>query len=266
MEEGRERRQHQARLKSVHNNVRRIGVLAPPGNVAMERELPLYLPAGVVINHNRLSRPTPAITKESLTLMMASVDQAALDLAMAWPTPEVIVFGCTSGSFVSGPGTEENASQKITALTGIPAYTTSQAVIMALTALGARRVLLVTPYIDEVNAHEIAFLEHRSIKIEDCVSFGCLDTRDIAKISSEEVRDLVLRHAASAKRSDAVFISCTNLLTMDVIETLEQTLGVPVVTSNQCTLWTALKAMKVDASAVGPGRLFKSMRTALEAA
>src|SRR5581483_6826363 len=103
------------------NDVRRIGVLAPPGNVAMERELPLYLPDGIVVNHNRLSRPTPAITKESLTLMMASVDQAARDLAMAWPTPEVIVFGCTSGSFVQGPGTEDEASANITAVTGIPA-------------------------------------------------------------------------------------------------------------------------------------------------
>jgi maleate isomerase len=250
----------------MHNNVRRIGVLAPPGNVAMERELPMYLPDGVVISHNRLSRPTPAITKESLTLMMASVDQASRDLAMAWPTPEVIVFGCTSGSFVSGPGTEEDASGKITKITGVPAYTTSQAVIMALREVCARRVLLVTPYIDDVNAHEIAFLEHRDIAVEKCITFGCEDTRDIAKISSEEVRDFVLKHTDTAKRCDAVFISCTNLLTMDAIDTLEQKLGIPAVTSNQCTLWAALKHMRVDASAVGPGRLFKTMRKQLAAA
>ncbi|HYC46859.1 MAG TPA: hypothetical protein VED01_15395 [Burkholderiales bacterium] len=244
----------------MDNNVRRIGVLAPPGNVAMERELPMYLPAGIVVNHNRLSRPSPDVTKESLTLMMASVDQAARDLAMAWPQPEVMLFGCTSGSFVSGPGTEEEAASKITRITGIPAYTTSQAVIMALQTVRARRVLLVTPYIDDVNAHEIAFLRHRDIAVEACPSFGCLDTRDIAKIASEAVRDLVLEHAETAKRCDAVFISCTNLLTMDQIDTLEETLGRAVVTSNQCTLWAALRHMRVDASACGPGRLFKSMR------
>ncbi|MCC7486778.1 MAG: aspartate/glutamate racemase family protein [Burkholderiales bacterium] len=240
----------------MNNNVRRIGVLAPPGNVAMERELPMYLPAGVVINHNRLSRPTPEVTRESLTLMMASVDQAARDLAMAWPTPEVIVFGCTSGSFVSGPGTEEEAASKITAITGIRACTTSQAVIMALRRLAAGRVLLVTPYIDDVNAREIAFLEHRDIAVEACRSFGCLDTRDIAKISSDEVRDFVLRHAGIARGCDAIFVSCTNLLTMDQIEPLEEKLGIPVVSSNQCTLWAALEHMNVDASAVAPGRLF----------
>jgi maleate isomerase len=250
----------------MDNNVRRIGVLAPPGNVAMERELPMYLPEGVVINHNRLSRPSPDVTKESLTLMLASVDQASRDLAMAWPAPEVIVFGCTSGSFVQGAGTEDEEAAKITRITGIPAYTTSQAVIMALNELGTRRVLLVTPYIDDVNEREIAFVEHHGIAVEQCITFGQQDTRDIAKISSEQVRDFVLEHADVAKRCDAVFISCTNLLTMDVIETLEQKPGVPVVTSNQCTLWAALRHMRVDASGVGPGRLFKGMRKQLEAA
>ncbi|MCC6532253.1 MAG: aspartate/glutamate racemase family protein [Burkholderiales bacterium] len=244
----------------MNNDVRRIGVLAPPGNVTLERELPMYLPAGVAISHNRLSRPTPEVTKESLTLMLASVDQAARDLAMAWPQPEVMLFACTSGSFVSGPGTEEESADKIAQVTGIPAYTTSQAVVLALRAVGARRILLITPYIDAVNRHEIAFLEHRGIAVEACDSFGCLDTRDIAKISSEQVRDLVLKHAETATRCDGVFISCTNLLTMDQIEALEQALGIPVLTSNQCSLWIALKHMKIDASKLGPGRLFKIPR------
>lgn len=241
----------------MDNNVRRIGVLAPPGNVAMERELPRYLPPGIVINHNRLSRPTPEVTKESLIAMIASLEQAARDLAMAWPKPEVIIYGCTSGSFVQGPGREEELAGKITRDTGIAAYTTSTAVIAALRELNARRVLLITPYIDDVNAHEIEFLKHRGITVEAHDAFHCLDTRDIAKIASEQVAERVMRHAATARRCDAVFISCTNLLTMDQIDPLERELGVPVTTSNQCSLWIALRHMGVDASAVGPGRLFK---------
>jgi maleate isomerase len=234
-------------------------VLAPPGNVAMERELPIYLPPGIAISHNRLSRPTPEITKESLMLMAASAEQASRDLAMAWPKPEVILYGCTSGSFVQGPGREDELANKVTGITGIPAYTTSTAVIMALRELQATRLFLVTPYIDDVNAHEIAFLEHRGFKVDACESFGCLDTRDIAKISSEQVRDLVMSHATTARRSDTVFISCTNLLTMDQIDSLERDLGLPVASSNQCSLWIALRHMQIDASAVGAGRLFKLM-------
>ena len=241
----------------MNNNVRRIGVLAPPGNVAMERELPMYLPPGIVISHNRLSRPSPDVTKESLMLMAASTPQASRDLAMAWPKPEVIVYGCTSGSFVAGPGREEELAGEITQETGIPAYTTSSAVVAALQALGARRVLLVTPYIDEVNQHEIAFLEHRGIQVDGCEAFGLRDTRDIAKVASEEVAERVMKRADEAKRSGAVFISCTNLLTMDQIDMLERELGVPVASSNQSSLWIALRHMGVDASAITPGSLFR---------
>lgn len=97
---------------------------------------------------------------------------------------------------------------------------------MALQTLAARRILLITPYIDDVNAHEIAFLEHRGITVQACESFRCLDTRDIAKISSEQVRDLVRTHAAVGRHCDTVFISCTNLLTMDQIEPLEEELEI----------------------------------------
>ncbi len=243
----------------MDNDVRRIGVVVPPGNVAMERELPLYLPRGIVTSHNRLSRPTPAVTKESLMAMVASLDQTVRALMMCYPAPEVIIYGCTSGSFVMGPGRESELADKITQITGVPAYTTSSAVIMALREVQAQRVYMVTPYIDDVNTHEIACLNHHGIAVEACDAFGCLDTRDIARISSEQVAELVMRHSETARRCDAVFISCTNLLTMDQIDCLERELQVPVVTSNQCSLWAALLHMRIDASAAGPGRLFKQM-------
>mgnify|MGYP000425995871 CR=1 FL=1 len=157
----------------MDNNVRRIGVLAPPGNVAMERELPRYVPEGVIVNHNRMSRPGSGITRESLLAMIDSVDRAAHDLAQAYP--EVILYGCTSGSFLAGPGREDELGTRITAGTG-------------------------------------------------------------------------------------------NMLTMDRIEHLERELGVPVLSSNQCTLWAALKHMKVDASGVGCGALFETTRQPAAAA
>jgi len=101
----------------LDNNVRRIGVLGPPVNVPLERELPRYLPEGVVMNHNQLSRPEAALTKESLIVMSESVMRAARDLAMA--RPEIILYACTSGSFLEDPGNEARIAERITALTGI---------------------------------------------------------------------------------------------------------------------------------------------------
>lgn len=244
----------------MDNNVTRIGLVVPPGNVAMERELAQYLADGIAMNVNRLSRPTPAVTKESLLAMIDSVDQAVRDLAMCFPKPEIIIYGCTSGSFVSGPGREAELAKRITDGVGIRAVTTSSAILMGLEAVGARRVFLLTPYIKDVAAHEVALLEHYGYEIGGIDSFDCYDTRDIAKISTAQVEEMMLRHADEVKDCDAVLISCTQLLTMDRIDAMEKALGKPVVTSNQCSLWAALKMIGAPAAKNAPGRLFDGMR------
>lgn len=244
----------------MDNNVTRIGLVVPPGNVAMERELAHYLADGVVMNVNRLSRPTPAVTKESLLAMIGSLDQAVKDLSFCFPKPEVIIYGCTSGSFVSGPDKDEELAQRITDLVGIRAVTTSTAILQGLRAVGAKRVFLLTPYIEEVTAQEIALLEHHGFTLGGVDSFNCYDTRDIAKISTGQVEEMMLRHAAEVKECDAVLISCTQLLTMDRIDAMEKALGKPVVTSNQSSLWAALKLIGVPAGRNAPGMLFEGMR------
>jgi maleate isomerase len=239
----------------MNNDVRRIGVLAPPGNVAMERELNRHVPAGIVVNHNRMSRPGTAITRESLLAMIDSLERSAQDLAQAHP--EVIVYGCTSGSFLSGPGREDELGDKIREYTGIHGITTSTAVIRALRAVSAARVFMITPYPDDINEHEIAFLTHREIAVEGWDAFRCPTSEAIRQVSSERVEALALRHRARIERCDALFLSCTNMLTMDRIEAMEAALGIPVVSSNQATLWAALMHMKVDARGLGGGRLFE---------
>jgi len=238
----------------MDNKVRRIGVLAPPGNVAMERELSLFLPPGVVMNHNRLSRPGSAISRESLLAMGESVERAAHDLAQAYP--EVINYGCTSGSFLEGIGQEAKLAEKITQVTGIPAFTTSTAVVEAFRALKIATLFIITPYPDAVNEHEFAFLRHYGVKLAGSDSFRCESSEAIRAVSSEQVAAMALKNRAEMAGCDALFLSCTNLYTMDQIAQLERELGLPVISSNQASLWAALTRIGVDGSATAPGRLF----------
>lgn len=249
----------------MDNNVRRIGVLAPSGNIVMERELPRYLPPGVVTIHNRLSRPGTAMTKAQLVGMMESLERAAKDMAQSYP--EVILYGCTSGSFLLGVGREGDAGEKIAEYTGIPGITTSMAVDKALNAVAAKRVFMLTPYPDDINESEVAFLDARGIKVVGYDSFRCPTVEALHKVSSEQVAERVLEHRDVIKSScDAVFISCTNLLTMDKIEQLEAKLDVPVVSSNQATLWAGLVHMKAETRELGGGRLFEQARAGVDAA
>jgi maleate isomerase len=244
----------------MDNNKIRIGLVVPPGNVAMERELALYLPDEVLMNVNRLSRPTPQVTKESLLAMIDSVDQAVKDLQMCFPCPSVIIYGCTSGSFVSGPGREAEIADRITKLVHIPAVTTSTAIIDALYSVKAKNLFLLTPYVQAVTEEEISLLKYHGLNVSFHDSFNCLDTRDIARLSTSQVESMVLQHKQEIENCDTVFISCTQLLTMDKIESLEKILGKTVITSNQSSLWAGLKMLNVAARKDSPGRLFDDIR------
>ncbi|RVT96713.1 maleate cis-trans isomerase [Rhodovarius crocodyli] len=240
----------------MDNKVRRIGVLAPPGNTAMERELPLYVPPGILVNHNRLSRPDSSISAESLRAMAQSLDQAAHDIAQAYP--EVIIYGCTSASFLEGLGQEARLADRITAQTGIAAVTTSTAVVEALNAFNARRVFMITPYPDAVNEKEVVFLEHYGFSVGAMDTFRRDTSEKIRELSSDDVFEMVLANKTAIAGCDTIFLSCTNLLTMDRIADIETALDRPVVSSNQASLWAALQRMKVPPRANGAGRLFET--------
>lgn len=238
----------------MDNHYRRIGALIPPGNVTVEQEFPHYLPAGYRAHFNRLYRASVSVDKDGLLSMIRSAEQASRGLAQS--DVEIILYACTSGSFVSGPGREDEIAEMITQWTGLPACTTSTAVIRGLRAVGAKRVFMVTPYSDAIHQQEIEFLAHRGIEVAGHDTFRCADTVEIRDIPSPRVAELVLSHRDLAARCDAVFISCTNLLTLDQIEPLERALGVPVLSSNGCTLWAALQHLRAPLDGIPLGRLF----------
>lgn len=221
--------------------IRRFGVLAPPGNVAMEQELPRRVPAGVCMHHNRLSRPGAAISADSLLAMAESIERAAYDLSQAYP--EVILYGCTSGSFLAGIGREAEVADRIEQLVSIPSITTSTAVVEALRAVGARKVFMLTPYPWEITRHEEHFLAHYGIETVRADAFDCPTSEAIRALSADDVADRVLGHRDAIEAADAVFISCTNLLTMDRLQDIEAAVGKPVASSNQASLWAVLKLM-----------------------
>ena len=243
----------------MNNAQRRIGVLLPPGNVAVEREFARFAPENVACNYNRLSRPVSESTKSSLLSMIPSLERASVDLAQVHP--EVILFACTSGSFLEGRGKEDEIGRRITAYTGILAITTSVAVTNALDALELNRVFMITPYPDDINEEEVDFLAHYGVRVPAYDSFRCEHTDLTAAIPSEDVTAMALRHRKEIQECGGLFVSCTQLLTMDQIGPLEREIGVPVVTSNQATLWAGLESLGVSTAGVAAGRLFRLSRT-----
>jgi len=187
-----------------------------------------------------------------LSAMNDGIDLAARQLATT--APDVVVYMCTSGSFKDGQDGNEGIKDRLRDITGCARVTTtSEAVVEAMHALGLRRVVMLTPYDEDITRREIDFLGHHGVAVKDHHYRDIEDNLDRGSIPPQDS----LRHALDLDHvsADAVFLSCANVPAIQVIETLEEHTGKPVVTSSQATVWKSLRLAGVDDAIAGYGAL-----------
>lgn len=232
---------------------RRIGMIVP-FDFALDREYWRYVPDDITLHVTR----TPHVDEPlGIDLVEAVSDDDVIrdgvrDLVS--PDPDLMVYACTSGSFVRGRAGERRIRGIMTAAGARHAITTSGALLDALAALGVRRLAVGTPYDEQVTSRLADFLRESGV---DVVSVAYLGLRgDVDRVTPASLTCLTA--AADDDGADAVFLSCTNLPTFDAIGELEHRLGKPVLSANQVTMWAALRA--VDRRPVMDQQLF--VRTA----
>ena len=228
----------------------RLGLIVPSSNTTMEMELHSALPEGVSLHTARV--PLKNVTEDELVKMNAMAIESAKLLRDAGV--ELILYGCTSGSFIGGKDYEKEIEANIEEEVNVPVVSTSTAIVEALKILDAHSILVITPYTDEINQREREFIEANDFEVLDIRGLGIEDNTQIGKLEPYEAYRLA--KATFVEEADAIFISCTNLRTFEIIEPLEEDLGIPVVTSNQASLWLALRQMDVMERIPWLGKLF----------
>jgi maleate isomerase len=220
----------------------------------MEPEFSKMMPEGVSVHTARLR--LVRVDVESLKKMAEKSVEVAEDLATA--EVDLIVYGCTTGSLLEGSKWEEELRLRIEKATGISVITTAQAVVKSLKALGARKVSVATPYIEELNEREKKFLEENGFKVIRIKGLGIVKNTEIGRQPPWVAYKLALEVARNTD-ADALFISCTNFRTLEVINYLEETLQIPVISSNTSTAWLALRTLGIRDS-INYGRLLREIR------
>src|ERR1700757_4895755 len=132
----------------------RAGVLVPSGNSVAEPEIRAMLPPEVSMLVTRLA--LRGSSKPELMRMLDRLEAASELLADA--EVDCIVFHCTAVSTFA-PELAGDIRERIQSASGIRCFTTADAILEALKRLNAKTVSLLTPYIDDVHAREVAFLE-----------------------------------------------------------------------------------------------------------
>ncbi|WP_074257582.1 maleate cis-trans isomerase family protein [Vannielia litorea] len=232
----------------------RIGLIFMASSVVMEAEMWAMAPQGVSVHTTRIK--LPKVTVEGIQAMMDApeLEQAARLLASA--PLDVLCFGGTSASFLHGTAYDKALIARMKDWApGLAINTASTASLAGLAAVGAGPVVLATPYVDEVHARAIRFLEENGHKVLASDNLRIDEDQALAEVPLEKVFDMVCE--MDHPEAEAVFISCTNFRTAGVIDALEKELGKPVVSAVQSSFWHALRLAGVEDDCPGYGQLFR---------
>jgi len=215
----------------------RIGVIVP-FDFALDREYWQFVPPDVTLHITRTPFHDGPVAVALARAVAEPAEAAKAVETLVAIEPDVVAYACTSGSFVNGLDGERALRDAMTGAGAPAAVTTSGALLEALRTLGARRVALGTPYVAELGELLATFV--RAAGFEPA-SLANLDLEGgIADLADAEVERLAA--AAYTKDADALFLSCTNLPTVGLLEDLERRYGIPVLSANQVTMWAAVRA------------------------
>jgi maleate isomerase len=233
----------------------RVGMLTPSSNTALEpltQAILAPLP-DVTVHFSRFRVTEIALTDRALGQFDDAPILRAAEL-LAHAKVDVIAWNGTSAGWL-GFSKDEQLCARITAVTGVAATTSMLALNEVLAARGVRRLGLVTPYTDDVQARIVANYAGLGVACADERHFRLRDNFSFAEVTPEQIAAAVAEVAVS--RPDAIAIVCTNLRAAHLAADLERTHGIPILDSIALTVWKTLLVAGADPARVeGWGSLF----------
>lgn len=217
----------------------------------IESDMMRLAPEGVGVHFTRATMPNQ-VTAANLAEMIGEMSSAAALLAPDAGL-DVLCYACTSGSVVMGEDNVRTELAKGNPKT-IPTTLVS-GVFAALEVLNTKRVVVATPYLDEVNTIEADYMTDLGYDVLDIVGLNITDDADMVRVTPDYIRDFAI--SVDRPDAEAIFVSCGALRTIDVIDEIEAATGKPVVASNQAMMWHCLRLAGVDDRLDGYGRLFQ---------
>jgi maleate isomerase len=231
----------------------RIGLILLSNDYATERDFVNMRPSpDVAYFAVRIPMP-PEITTESLTRTEKELGRAA-SLILPGGRVDAIAYSCTSASVVLGHERVQRAIQS--GRPCVPCITPINAALSALETLGAKRIAVLTPYIDSINERFLQEFRNLGQDVRSFHSFKLINDLDMANLSPQSILQGAVE--ADVDDADAVFISCTAIRAVEVIDAIEQQIGKPVVTSIQAMFWQSLRTVGYREPIHGYGKLLST--------
>ena len=231
----------------------RIGLIALASDFMIEKDfINVIKDKNIDFFVNRIECYNP-LTRENLIKMSEKVTEVTKDIL---PDEKIdcVVYACTSGTIAAGYNSIEK-KVKI-AKPEAKVTTPSTAAIKALKKLKIQKLSIFTPYSKRLNDEVVEYFKKENFEVTSNSYFDIESDIDIGKIDSEYLFNVLSE--MDLKEADALFVSCTALPVLQLIDKLEKKLNKPVLSSNQALIWDTLENIGKNISISGFGKLFSS--------
>jgi len=229
----------------------RIGLIALASDFMIEKDfINVIKDKDIDFFVNRIECYNP-LTSENLIKMSEKVTEVTKDIL---PDEKIdcVVYGCTSGTIAAGYSSIEKKVKL--AKPEAKVITPSTAAIKALKKLNIRKLSIFTPYSKRLNDEVVDYFKKEKFEVISNSYFDIESDTDIGKVDQNYLYDVLSK--IDLKDSDALFVSCTALPVLPIIDKLEKQLNKPVLSSNQALIWDTLESIGKNISISGFGKLF----------
>ena len=230
----------------------RVGLIALASDFTIEKDfINVIKDKKIDFFVNRIECYNP-LTKENLIKMSDKVTEVTKDIL---PDQELdcVVYGCTSGTIAAGHASIEKRVKEAKPMADVS--TPSTAAIKALKKMNIKKVSIFTPYSKKLNDDVLDYFESEGFEVTSNLYFDIQDDYDIGKVDQNYLYEVLSK--IDLNDADALFVSCSALPVLEIIDKLEKKLDTIVLSSNQALIWDTLVKIKKNNSVEGFGKLFQ---------
>ncbi len=248
--------------QSLHADVlgwrRKIGVVVPATNTIVEPEFHQMAPEGITNHTNRFQLSNMSLNSDADFLRMVREIEANLDVAidgLVPAAPDHIIIGISAESFWDGADGAAVLKERLSQRAGVPITLGSDAVRLAITAVNAQRIAVLTPYWPIADERVCQYFGQCGLDVRRIIGLKATSPINIAEQSADTLEQTL--DDLNGDDVDAIVQVGTNLGMAKIAATTEQLLGKPVIAINTALYWHALRSMGIDDTIYNFGKLLE---------